>query len=98
MSKSGAFSYDILIRTLVAFFGSYAVLVSSSFGIIPISMLLFTDEFYSAVYISSITSFIFAFAMFIWSFFRERVSFLIIDVILICSLMSVIYYVFAMKI
>lgn len=98
MPKSSAFSHEILIRTLVAFFGSYAVLVSSSFGIIPISMLLFTDEFYSAVYISSITSFIVAFSVFIWSFFRERVIFLILDIILICSVMIVIYHTFTMKI
>ena len=69
-----SFSFPIFIRTVIAILGSYAVGISASFGMIPISLWLLTNNVNDAIFIGMMCSYAFAFAAFIGCFSCKTVS------------------------
>ena len=92
------FSFPVLLRTIMAIFGGYAVGISASFAMIPVSMLLFTSNIHDAVFIGLMLSYVFAFAAFIWCFSCEKAIHSVRDLVLVNLAFISIYYLFPVEI
>ena len=92
------FSFPVLLRTIMAILGGYAVGISASFAMIPVSMLLFTNNAHDAVFIGLMLSYVFAFVAFIWCFSCEKAIHSVRDLVLVNLAFISIYYLFPVEI
>ncbi|MBM7071394.1 hypothetical protein JQC92_04980 [Shewanella sp. 202IG2-18] len=92
-----SFSFPVFIRTLMAIFGGYAVGISASFGMIPISLWLFTDNVHDAIFIGLMCSYVFAFIAFIWCFSCKKTIHSVRVLVLAGIAFMAIYYLFPVE-
>ena len=92
------FSFSVLLRTLVALLGSYAVGISASFGMIPVSLWLFTDNVHDAIYIGLMCSYVFAFIAFIWCFICKKTMHSIRNLSALGVVFITLYYCFPVEV
>lgn len=76
------FSWNVTFQTLAAFAGGYAFAIATSFAMIPISLLLFTDNKHDAVFIGLLSSYLFYMLAIVWCFCQKSALLAWRDIIL----------------
>ncbi|RLV60764.1 hypothetical protein D5018_05685 [Parashewanella curva] len=92
------FSLPVFIRTLMAIFGGYGVGICASFGMIPVSLWLFTNNTHDAIFIGLMFSYLFAFMAFIWCFCCKNTVHCIRDIGLASVTLMGLYYLFPVEV